>query len=535
MPPKPNSKATSKRAKPRLGAKPPAKQGTVTGDEAIIKQARAEADASEAADRAALKSDPAFIAWAKSTEVFERASAAAKGACKPYDDAAARISEAHPNGFAPGSKEARDFAALRSARNATERRTLAEHGYPVHDDPDTPGRLLELVEALESSRRMMALVGVGVGPSGDALTDREATKLWDRAAAMCGARDSLPGLPMPATSGAARLHQLREWCALCNADQAYGAASEFLTHLGTFVFHSRHHAGQTSSGKKPDWGSMYAMAFIPAFDLPLLVSGDLRRRADSLYPPGSPPIKVGRLAPHASVIEAVAELASAFRNVLFAGRRCPLDPNYEQFIEPAKARATKREVAAGRPAAPVGWGADFEELKRGETRAAVRKRLGIKSRFEAEELIAAEWRAQTLEHEAAVLGIAQFKSIDLDELAVMLGREASAVLNATGSAPPGPTAPPLGANGGSDDASTESVEEKDFGLLRYLRKTSPLRKKISDMSPPGGPTGRKAIALRLKALSRRDTPLVEINTKGVVITQAGITLVDSLDPPTPQR
>lgn len=184
----------------------------------------------------------------------------------------------------------------------------------------------------------------------------------------------------------------------------------------------------------PDWGeqaSLFASAFVAWDELTDLLTPALRTEARRVYPPGSPAISLGRLRPKPTVIEAVAdELGIYFRNTVYQGRRHPLEPDTERIIGQAKAQATARQVAQGKPPEPFGWKTDYDELMKMETRNAVCERLGIRTVGDAEDLMMGEWKAQDRSHCEPILDLLRCGSIDFDGLDIQLIREAEAVLGA---------------------------------------------------------------------------------------------------------
>lgn len=225
------------------------------------------------------------------------------------------------------------------------------------------------------------------------------------------------------------------------ADQAFGAAHAFVEHLATLAYHARHFQPRPD---KPDaWqdpAMTYAMAFVAWFDLSHLLTPEVRTQARRVYPPGSPAIKLGKAKPTPTVIEAVAdELGVYFRNTVYGGRLHPLEPDRERVADGAKARATARQVAQGKPAEPIGWGADFDELMTKETRAAVRERLGIKTLGDGWMLMVDEWKKQDRNRGESALSLLRCESIDFDDLKTQLIREAEAVIAAASK----PNAPPI--------------------------------------------------------------------------------------------
>lgn len=215
------------------------------------------------------------------------------------------------------------------------------------------------------------------------------------------------------------------------ADQTFGAALMFLEYLGTLAYQARKFQPNTD---RPDaWqdpAMTYAMAFVAWLDLTHLLTPAVRTEARRVYPPGSPAIRLGKARPTPTMIEALAdELGLYFRNTVYQDRRHPLEPDTERITDEAKARATARQVAQGKPAEPLGWGADFDELMRAETRVAVLERLGLKTYGDCHDLMMNEWKAQDPASGRAALSLLRCDSIDFDELRVQLIREAEAVSN----------------------------------------------------------------------------------------------------------
>ena len=212
------------------------------------------------------------------------------------------------------------------------------------------------------------------------------------------------------------------------AEKAFGAAAEFVEHLGTLAYHARLYQ---PGGDWKQVGATYALAFVAWFDLTHLLTRAVRTDARRVYPPGAPSIKLGKTRAKPTVIEAVDdELGTYFRNAVYFGRHHPLEPDRVRVGNEAKARATARQVEQGKPAEPLGWGVDFDELMKHETRAAVRERLGIKTKWDALELMQREWQAQSPERAETALILLRCGSIDFDDLRTQLGREAEAVIAA---------------------------------------------------------------------------------------------------------
>jgi hypothetical protein len=279
------------------------------------------------------------------------------------------------------------------------------------------------------------------------------------------------------------------------ADQAFGAARKFVEHLAmladwarrfdrnaplyppgtyghTFGFDETELAD--GSPRVPlDWEAQafnFAEAFIAWYDLTHLLTPTVRTEARRVYPPGAASIKLGTgsgaapvvptmpasvvnlltafrrveldATPYPTVIEAVADgLGVYFRNAVYAGRRHPLEPDTERVTIEAKARATARQVAQGKPAEPFGWGADYDDLMRQETRVAVRARLGIKTYGDGQDLMMREWKAQDRARGESALYLLRCDPINFPDLRMQLIREAEAVI-AAASKPSGPTIPP---------------------------------------------------------------------------------------------
>jgi hypothetical protein len=223
---------------------------------------------------------------------------------------------------------------------------------------------------------------------------------------------------------------------------------------------------------KPDaWKDVafnYAESFIAWYDLTHLLTPAVRTEARRVYGPGEASIKLGAgnrtapvvpampegvmnlvaqfrrveldATPFPTVIEALVDgLGIYFRNALYAGRRHPLEPDTKRVTIEAKACATARQVAQSKPAEPIGWGADYDELMKQETRVAVRARLGIKNRGDAQDLMMNEWKAQDPARGESALSLLRCDSINFAELRMQLIREAEAVMAAASK----PNAPEL--------------------------------------------------------------------------------------------
>lgn len=279
------------------------------------------------------------------------------------------------------------------------------------------------------------------------------------------------------------------------ADQAFGAARKFVEHLATLADWARrfdrnaplyppgtygeifgHDETELADGSPRvplDWDAQafnFAEAFIAWYDLTHLLTPAVRTEARRVYPPGAAAIKLGAgkgsapvvptmpanvvslltafrrveldATPYPTVIEAVADgLGVYFRNAVYAGRRHPLEPDTERVTNEAKARATARQVAQGKPAEPMGWGADLDELREKETRAVVRERLGIKTYGDGQDLMMREWKAQDRARGESALWVLRCDPINFPDLRMQLIREAEAVI-AAASKPNAPTIDP---------------------------------------------------------------------------------------------
>lgn len=226
---------------------------------------------------------------------------------------------------------------------------------------------------------------------------------------------------------------------------------------------------------KPDaWQDVafnFAEAFIAWYDLTHLLTPAVCTDARRVYPPGAASIKLGAsneaapvvpampssvvnglaayrrvklgATPYPTVIEAVAdELGVYFRNAVYTGRRHPLEPDLDRLIGEAKARATARQVAQGKPAEPMGWGADLDELRAKETRAVVRERLGIKTYGDGQDLMMREWNGQDRARGESALWLLRCDPINFPDLRMQLIREAEAVIAAASK----PNATPIDPN-----------------------------------------------------------------------------------------
>jgi len=256
-------------------------------------------------------------------------------------------------------------------------------------------------------------------------------------------------------------------------DQAFGAAATFIDSLAILAWHARRY--QRDPANPDGWkrlGGTYAQAFIAWFDLSHLLTPAVRDAARRAYPVGAASIKVGKLRAKATVIEAIAdELGVYFRNVLYQGRRHPLNPESERVAVEAKAQAVARQVAEGKPAVPFGWGADFNELMKKETRAAVRVRLGIKTLGDAWLLMAREWESQDPVFAESRLGMLRCGSIDFDDLRTQLDREAQAVI------PPDET----DTFARSGIASMRAHEEGLERVSRTIERIAPLGEQLREL------------------------------------------------------
>lgn len=244
------------------------------------------------------------------------------------------------------------------------------------------------------------------------------------------------------------------------ADQAFGAARAFVEHLAMVAQFAREYRPHPD---KPDaWQDVafhFAGAFIAWYDLTHLLTPAVCTEARRVYPSGAASIKLGAgsgaapvvpampasvvnlltpfrrveldATPYPTVIEAVAGgLGVYFRNAVYTGRRHPLEPDTERVADEAKARATARQVAQGKPAEPFGWGADYDELMKQETRAAVRARLGIKTYGDGQDLMMREWKAQDRARGESALYLLRCDPINFPDLRMQLIREAEAVIAA---------------------------------------------------------------------------------------------------------
>ena len=299
------------------------------------------------------------------------------------------------------------------------------------------------------------------------------------------------------------------------ADQAFGAARAFLEHLAMVAQHAREYH---PSPDKPDaWQDVafnFAEAFIAWYDLTHLLTPAVCTEARRVYPPGAASIKlrasnetapvvpampasvVNGLAayrrvtlgatPYPTVIEAVAdELGVYFRNAVYTGRRHPLEPDLDRLIGEAKARATARQVAQDKPAEPMGWGADLDELRAKETRAVVRERLGIKTYGDGQDLMMREWKAQDRARGESALWLLRCDGINFADLRMQLVREAEAVI-AAASKPNGPTIDPeLLQRLEAGIAAVHSIGSNfDAGMARVERVIESLGARDDDDDPP---------------------------------------------------
>ncbi|MBL9001736.1 MAG: hypothetical protein JNK25_11430 [Phycisphaerae bacterium] len=238
-------------------------------------------------------------------------------------------------------------------------------------------------------------------------------------------------LPIFTDVPAEDLRAILDWSAPAVGDKAYGAACEFVCHLHTLAFIARGHGRAVDPGEaRTAAAGVFALAFIAWFDLTLLLTPEVRRAAIAVHDTDTPPVRIGALKPTATVIEAVAdELGVCFRNAVYRGRRCPLEPDVAVLVEQAKA------------AQPSGWGKKLDELVKTETRAVIRERLGIETWADALTFLAKEWTTLSTEDAESALAALRFDGVDFNELRVLLDREAQAVLNRV-AAPEGPSNSP---------------------------------------------------------------------------------------------
>lgn len=214
------------------------------------------------------------------------------------------------------------------------------------------------------------------------------------------------------------------------ADQAYGAAREFLLHLEELSGAARWFLQSSDPPDAcPDVSMTFAMAFVAWFDLSKLLTPDVCTQARRVYSAEAPSIRLGLAKPMPTVIQAIAEeLGTSFRNAVYTNRRHPLEPDLQRIATEAQALATARQVAEGKPAEPLGWGQDFESLLRAETTSKIAERLGLKCLGDVWMLMAREWKALDGKATKSALWLLRCSSINFDELRVTLTREAEAVL-----------------------------------------------------------------------------------------------------------
>ncbi len=366
------------------------------------------------------------------------------------------------------------------------------------------------------------------------------------------------------------------------ADPAFGAARAFVEHLAMVAQHAREYRPHPD---KPDaWRDVafyFAEAFIAWYDLTHLLTPTVRSEARRVYPPGAASIKLGTgggsgtvgpalpanaahlltayrrveldATPYSTAIEAMADgLGVYFRNAVYPGRRHPLEPDTEQVRIEAKALATARQVAEGKPAEPFGWGADYDELMKLETRVAVRARLGIKTYGDVQDLMMREWKAQDRERGEWALRLLRCDPINFPDLRMQLLREAEAVIavasalrrrdnQAAAGGDDGHKSDTSDAGDGDSNrwplhVGTAAIDEDDVALLEFLNRTPGKRRKVSDVIPAKGPQDRKAVAKRLRRLADRPIPLVDYpkgGRSGVVILPAGAEALQRATAPTP--
>jgi hypothetical protein len=170
-------------------------------------------------------------------------------------------------------------------------------------------------------------------------------------------------------------------------DAAYGAMMEFIDRAAALASMARN---PTPSGESAA-GMNYGMAMVAWIDLRTVLTGSVRTVARACYAAGAPPIRLGRLRPSPSVIEAVAdELGVVVRNAVYQDRPHPLD---------------------GEPS---------------ESSREVRDRLGVRTPLDGWILFQADWEALTAEKRGFAKEMLGRASIDFDELRILAIREAEA-------------------------------------------------------------------------------------------------------------
>lgn len=270
------------------------------------------------------------------------------------------------------------------------------------------------------------------------------------------------------------------------ADQAFGAARAFVEHLAMVAQLAReYHPHPDKPDAWQDAAFNFAEAFIAWYDLTHLLTPAVCIEARRVYPPGAASIKLGA-TPYPTVIEAVAdELGVYFRNAVYTGRRHPLEPDLDRLIGEAKGRATARQVAQGKPAEPMGWGADLDELKAKETRAVVRERLGIKTYGDGQDLMMREWNGQDRARGESALWLLRCDRINFPDLRMQLIREAEAVI-AAASKPNAPTIDPaILARLEAGIAAVHSIGSNfDAGMARVGRVIESLGARDADDAKP---------------------------------------------------
>ncbi|QYK47941.1 MAG: hypothetical protein KF838_14260 [Phycisphaeraceae bacterium] len=193
---------------------------------------------------------------------------------------------------------------------------------------------------------------------------------------------------------------------------AYGALMEFLDVAATLAHMARHASGPNARGL----GLAYGRALVSWLDLTALLTPDVRGAARSCYSAGSPPIRVGKLRPSPSVIEAVADgLGVAVRNAVYQDRLHPLESRASESWKEAKAR------------------------------------LGTQAPMDAWAVLESDWNKSRPEIRERALLLLKCPSIEFDDLLVRAGREAEAALA-------------TGADRATPDLSSETVEN----LLKKL-------------------------------------------------------------------
>jgi hypothetical protein len=294
------------------------------------------------------------------------------------------------------------------------------------------------------------------------------------------------------------------------SNQAFGAAIAFVENLAMVAQRAREY--QPSDNTPDEWHSAafhFAQAFIAWHDLTHLLTPAVRTDARRLYHAGAAPVRlcpnnspapvvptmpasVTRAAipyrrielgatPFPTVIEAIAdELGLYLRNAVYADRWHPLEPDLDNLMDEAKATATARQVAQGKPAEPMGWGEDLHRLLAQADNTPAWSRLMLTKYGEVVDRMMREWCGQNRATGESALDRLRCDPINFADLRLQLVREAEAV----GAAASKPNGTPM------DPARIERLEAVVAAAM--------------PAAEPSGPKPTRAKKAKVKAQTKAD-------------------------------